>query len=128
MFQRVQLHLEGIRALTWKQLLALKIGIDHEQRGSVIVKFTDDCRDAISPDHLTSPFSTMPGYDLIPAFCSGTHNERYKDAIVPDALCGALHMDVIHHMERVILEGVQLRQWQLHNLFGTVSRMDCWIL
>lgn len=68
--------------------------------------------------------ASMPGDDLIAAFCSGTHNNRYEDSIALYALRCAFHMNIIYHMERMILEWVELCQRQLNHLFRAIPCMD----
>ena len=125
MFQGIQLHFESKGSFAGKQLLPLQIGIHHEQRRGVIIQVTDNGGDGFLADHLASSLASMPGDDLIAAFCSGTHNNRYEDSIALYALRCAFHMNIIYHMERMILEWVQLCQRQLNHLFRAISCMDC---
>lgn len=110
MLQGVQLHLESKSPFAWKQLLTLQVRIHHEQRCGIIIQITDDGGDGLFADQITGTFSPMPGDDFLTALWSGTHNGGYEDTVILDALGGAFHMNIIEHMEQIILEKVELCQ------------------
>ena len=59
----------------------------------------------------------VTSYDLIATFFPWTHDSRNKYSVFPDALRCILHLLVIHHLERMVFEGVQVCQRQFNHPF-----------
>jgi hypothetical protein len=59
----------------------------------------------------------MPGDQLIPAFLTGTCDDRHQDAVLGDAIGGLQHGFIICNFKGMILKWMQLRQRNIDDFF-----------
>lgn len=78
--------------------------------------------DGVFASQLTCPLAPVACYDLIAALWSGTDDSRHQHAIFGNTLRGFLHPLIVHYMERMIFEWVQVRQRNLLDVFAVGNR------
>ena len=105
---RFQLHFVRISPLTGQYVFSLKIGIDHEHRGGIIIHLPYQNRNLRKPCQLSSMGTAMSGDDLITAAFQRSGDQRRQHTVLCDALRRSKHGFIINHLEGMILKGHQL--------------------
>ena len=108
MLYRFQLHFISISPLAGQNVFSLKIRIDHEHRGGIIIHLPYQNRNLRKPCHFSSMGTAMPGDDLITAAFQRPRNQRRQHTVLCNALRCSKHGFIIDHLEGMILKGHQL--------------------
>ena len=118
MLDSLQLHFQGLGPLTRQDIFTLVGVVLHHLRDSLLVRqVTDDTGHIREARKLAGLLTAVARHDLIAAVLTGTNNSGLGHALVPDAGHHSLHFLVITDLERMIFEGVEVRQFQVNNLF-----------
>ena len=96
----------------------MEIAVHHEQNSGIIIHLTDNDRQRVQPGKLCSVLAAVPGDDLVAALWSGTGNQRRQHTILFHAFHRALHRFIVQNLKWMVLEGEQLPDGNLLNLFS----------
>ena len=108
MFYCFQLHLIRLSSLTRQDVFSLEIAVNHDNGRCIIVQFPDNGVYVRHPGKLTGVLSPMPGYNLVPAFITRSHNNRNKHAVFFYTFNCFRHALIIADFERMIGEIIKL--------------------
>ena len=93
-------------------MLALAVGIHHQNNGSVIVHIPHNAGHGVHSGAPAGVAAAMPGYNFISAIPARANDGGRHHAIFFDAVHHLVHFFIIAHLKRMPLKGVQLRQRQ----------------
>ena len=113
----IQLHFISPRSFAGQQRFALKIGVNHDDGGCIVIQITNDGGHRVKSGDLAGMMSPVTSNNLISAFLPWAHDGGNQYAMFPDALSGIQHLLVIQHLEGMILERVHLCQGQFYDPF-----------
>ena len=93
-------------------MLALAVGIHHQNNGGVIVHIAHNAGHGVHSGALAGVAAAVPGYNFIPAVPARTNDGGRHHAIFFDAVHHLVHFIIVTHLKRMPLKRVQLRQRQ----------------
>ena len=114
----LQLHFQGLGPFTRQDIFTLVgIVLHHLRDGLFVRQVTDDTGHICEARKLAGLLTAVARHDLIAAVLTGTNNSGLGHALVPDAGHHSLHFFVVADLEGVVLEGMELGQLDIDNLF-----------
>ena len=126
MFQRLHFHLVRLCAFHGRNVLALQIGIHQQDHRLVVSQIADNGRDRILPGKAACVQAPVSGDHFIAASGIWPDDGGIEHAELHDAVYRLLHEHIVHHLERMILEGVDIRNAYLLHLLRLGALCVLW--
>ena len=113
----LQLHFQRLGPLAGEDALALgRVVLHHLRDGLLVRQIADDTGHVRKTGKLAGLHAAVAGYHLIPAALPGADYGGIGNALVLDTLHHGPHFIIVPDLERMIFEGVQLRQLDVYDL------------